>query len=209
MRNDSITLVLSAPSGAGKSTIIKRLMQKRSDLDFSISTTTRQIRPGEVDGVNYYFTTPEIFEEKIRNDDFVEWARVHNNYYGTLKKEIDRIQASNRIPILDIDVQGAKIVRSGLGNGIFIFVIPPSLSVLRERLIGRNTDAEDQIKLRLKNAVDEIREYVHYDYVIINDILEDAVDSINAVITCSLLKRNMMNGRVIKLLEEQIDNTFG
>lgn len=209
MNNSEMSIVISAPSGAGKSTIIKRVMAIRKDLEFSVSTTTRKIRQGEKNGVNYYFTDTNNFRSMISNLAFAEWAEVHGNYYGTSKKEIDRIINEKKIPVLDVDVQGAKNLKKCLSSAVYIFIIPPSMKVLKERLRGRKTDSEEQINLRLKNAVEEIKEYSMYDYVLVNDDLDTTVKAFLSIIESQKYKRENMMNYVGKILEEKNDNTFG
>jgi guanylate kinase len=154
-------LVIVGPSGAGKGTLIPKLLEKyRENFKFSVSYTTRKPRPGEVDGVHYFFVDVETFQAKIANDDFIEWCQVHNNFYGTSKDQLRKMRENKQIPILDIDIQGAKKVFAAFPETNFIFVCPPSIEDLHSRLMKRNTDSEDAIKIRLKNAVSEINEII-------------------------------------------------
>jgi len=179
---DNFSIVISAPSGAGKTTIIQKMLHLDSRLAFSISTTTRAIRQGETEGVNYNFVSIDEFKLKIEKNEFVEWAMVHGNYYGTTKKEIDRILSAGRILIFDVDVQGAESLRGKLTDCLFLFIIPPSLEILEQRLRNRNSDSEEQISIRLKNAVDEIRKYHIFDYIVVNDSVERALDTVFSII---------------------------
>jgi guanylate kinase len=174
MRRNNLSIVISAPSGAGKTTIINELLAQYGELEFSISSTTRPMRNGEIDGKNYFFISEEEFIARRDNDEFFEWAEVHGNFFGTQKKEIDRIRALGKIPIFDVDVQGSRSMKGQVHDAIFIFIIPPSLKILEERLKNRNTDSPEQIALRLKNAVSEMRQYPLFDYIIINDDLPGA-----------------------------------
>lgn len=170
--------IISAPSGTGKSTVIKRIMEIRKDLYFSVSATTRTPRPGEIEGASYTFLTHETFEEHIRQNDFLEYAEYVGNYYGTPKKPVlDQIMMGNDI-ILDIDVIGCKQVKNAMPEAITIFIIPPSLEELEIRLRTRNTDTEDKILKRLQRARTELAEKDTYDYVIINDTIDKAAQEI-------------------------------
>ena len=194
--------VISAPSGAGKTTLITRLLRSDDRFMFSISTTTRKIRPGESHGVNYYFVSKEKFLEMIDNDEFFEWAEVYGNYYGTSKKEIDRILKSGKFPLFDVDVQGSKILRKKLPDAVFIFIIPPSLNILKARLIGRQTESEEELDVRLKNAAKEINEYKNFDYVIVNTVLEESMTKLKAIVEAEICKTKNIEADVKKILED-------
>jgi guanylate kinase len=174
--------VISAPSGAGKTTLITRLLRTDDRFMFSISTTTRQMRHGEVHGVNYYFVSKEEFRNMIENDEFFEWAEVYGNYYGTSKKEIDRIINSGKFPLFDVDIQGSKNLRAKLRDAVYIFIIPPSKAILKARLIGRQTESDEQLDVRLKHAAEEISEYENFDYIIVNNVLESSMMKLRAII---------------------------
>jgi len=204
----SISIVISAPSGTGKSTIINKLVEKDSKYELSISTTTRLPREGESDGVNYHFISTLEFENEIENDMFIEWAMVHGNYYGTSKKEIDRIAEEGHYPIFDIDVQGGRILRDKLPSSIFVFIVPPSLDVLESRLRNRLTDTEKQIEIRMHNSIHEIKEAIYYDYLIVNDNLDDAVEKLRMIVLTEMTKVKRNNDLIEKLLGEQNDNTI-
>ncbi len=186
----NIQVVISAPSGAGKTTLIKKLLSDNPNLEFSISTTTRKMRSEEKPKRSYNFVTIEEFKGMIEKDEFAEWALVHNNYYGTTKKEIDRIFSIGNIPIFDVDVQGGKILKIKLGNPVLIFIIPPSLKILEERLRTRKSESEESIKIRLKNAIDEMKEFENYDYIVMNDNLEIASKQISAIITAEQCRKD-------------------
>jgi len=206
--NKLFSIVIAAPSGAGKTTIIRKLTAGNPDLKFSISTTTRPVRNGEKHGVNYYFTTAEEFRSMIDQGEFVEWAHVHKNYYGTTKKEIDRIKGEGKIPIFDVDVQGSSSLRKKLPGAVFIFIVPPSLQILESRLRDRNTDSNEQISVRLQNAVKELQHFHLFDYIIVNDDLEEAIDKCTSVIVAEGCKR-VRNEEFIKNLEVLSDNSTG
>ena len=173
--------IVSAPSGAGKTTLCKKLIEKTPGLKFSVSFTTRQPRSGEVNNRDYTFIGREEFKKFIDKGEFLEWAEVHGELYGTSKKRIEALFDEGVDVILDIDTQGALQLKEK-ENGTYIFVLPPSLDVLKKRLHKRKTDSEAEIAKRLKRAIDEIRTYTAYDYVIINDILEDALREFEAII---------------------------
>jgi guanylate kinase len=198
---NSFTVVISAPSGAGKTTLIKRVFAGDPRFGFSVSTTSRKMRNGEAEGESYYYVSEGLFREAAENDEFLEWAVVHGNCYGTSKKEIDRILSLKKIPILDIDVQGARSMRQKLDNAVFIFILPPSLSILRERLISRGTEAPEQIELRLDNAAEEIRLYEMYDYIVVNDDIIDAARDLYSVVNAEMCRKERSAAVVKKILE--------
>ncbi len=175
--------ILSAPSGAGKTTILKRVMREISHLAFSVSHTTRSPREGEENGVDYFFVSVDEFQTMQQQDLFLEWAEVHGNYYGTSRPSVlEQLKLGQDI-ILDIDIQGAAIIaRDKSVQAVTVFVAPPSLAELENRLRGRGTDSNETIELRLKNAAKEMGAAGDYDYLVINDTLEDAVSTLQSVI---------------------------
>lgn len=180
-------LVISAPSGAGKNTVIDALMQKRNDLQYSISSTTRAARGKEQNGIHYYFLSKQEFERRIENNLFLEWAKVLENYYGTEKSEIARIHKEQNIPILDIDVQGALQLKEKYQEKIIsVFILPPSVEELRRRLLLRGTDSIESIEKRLLLAKQELEQKHKYDFQIINDELPNAVAELNAIVNSIL-----------------------
>jgi guanylate kinase len=185
-------LVLSAPSGAGKTTIARMLLERRSDVGYSVSCTTRAPRPGEVDGVDYHFLTPEQFDAAVQRGEFAEWAEVHGRRYGTLVREVERVMQAGRHVMLDIDVQGARQVVQRFLDSVTVFVVPPSAEVLVARLTGRNTESDEALALRLRNAVLELEEAEHYQHVVVNDNLEDAVARVGAIIDEETVKRERL-----------------
>ena len=148
----------------------------------SVSYTTRVPRPGEINDVHYTFVDKDTFEAMIADRAFVEWAEVHGNYYGTSKKRIEELADAGMDVVLDIDVQGARQIKKGLSDCLYIFILPPSMEVLRKRLVGRMSDPDEVIGLRLKNAIMEVKEYRNYDYVIVNDIMEDAFKELVSIV---------------------------
>jgi len=189
MTQRGLLIVLSGPSGVGKGTVRKAIFEEEGiDFQYSISATTRQPRVGEVDGEDYFFVSREEFEQKIVNGDVLEYAQYVNNYYGTPKSFIDETLASGRDVFLEIDVQGALQVKSKMPEGIYIFLTPPDLTNLRERLVGRGTDSQEVIEKRVAAARDELKQMINYDYAVENDQVIHAVDRIKAIITAERLR---------------------
>ncbi len=177
-------LVISAPSGAGKTTLLKRILADTPGIGFSVSHTTRQPRPGEREGVEYHFVDQEEFLRLREAGDFLEWAEVHGNFYGTSRSAVQKALERGEDILLDIDVQGARQLRdAGEVPGVFIFIAPPSARALEQRLKDRNTDDPGVIALRLENARQEMKEADWYDYLVVNDILEEAEKVMRAIIT--------------------------
>jgi len=174
--------IVSGPSGVGKSSIIHAVLARRPSLRLSVSTTTRPPRPGEVDGVDYHFVSLEDFERRIREGDFLEWARSYDNYYGTGAHEIERIQADGCHALLDVDTQGAQQVQAGHRGAVYIFIAPPDLDTLEARLRGRGTETEEVLQKRLARAADEISRSHLYEHLIVNQVVEDAVQEFLAII---------------------------
>ena len=187
-------LILSGPSGCGKSTLLKEVYKDISDYYFSISTTTRAPRIGEVNGVDYFFVTKEEFERDIRNNDFLEYAKVHDNYYGTSLKPIKKALEEGKLVIFDIDVQGHEIVRTKLNSIVTsVFITTPSLNILEQRLNTRNTDSAEIIEKRIKNAKGEVEFFQDYDYLIINNILETAAKELVCIANIARIKTKLFN----------------
>ena len=175
-------LVLSSPSGGGKTTIARRLVSDRRDLGYSISATTRAPRNGERDGEHYYFVPRDEFMHRVKAGAFLEWAEYSGNLYGTLREEIDRIHAAGHHAVLDIDLQGARQLRGNSAAAVEVFVLPPSGASLADRLVRRNTETAEALRRRLERAAEEILAAGEYDYVIVNDDLEHAVQQVDAII---------------------------
>ena len=173
--------VVSAPSGAGKTSLCRGLLEEFPGLRLSVSYTTRAKRVGERDGVDYLFVDPEKFQEMVSRGAFAEWAVVHGNSYGTAKETLDSARDRGEDIILDIDCQGAAQLKDNYQEGVFIFILPPSLEELEKRLLGRNTDSSEVITTRIENARREIAEASWYDFIIINDHFETALDELRAI----------------------------
>lgn len=198
-------VILSAPSGAGKTTIAHRLLAARTDLGYSVSCTTRPPRAGEVDGKDYHFRTKADFEAGRERGEFAESANVHGHLYGTLKSEVDRVLASGKNVMMDIDVQGAKQFAAAFPQSVLIFIVPPSISLLVERLKARATEDRRSLARRLSDAQDELEALDFYQYVVVNDDLDKAVRSVSSIIDAESLRRTRggeVTDRVKQLLSD-------
>jgi guanylate kinase len=177
-----VLLVLSSPSGGGKTTIARRLVAERSDVGYSVSATTRAQRPGEVDGRDYHFLSRETFLARLTAGEFLEWAEYGGNLYGTLRTEVEGRMARGEHVVLDIEVDGARQLRGTVPSGVQVFVLPPSVPVLLERLVGRGTERPDAVVRRVRHAADELMAMGAYDYVVVNDDLDRAVAQVQAIL---------------------------
>lgn len=193
-------IVISGPSGCGKTTLVKRALAEIDGLFFSISHTTRKKRDSETDGLDYYFVSPSEFEEKIRRQEFAEWAEVHGNYYGTSKKEIEK-KNKQRGLILDVDIQGAKQIKAQYPDALLVFIFPPEFRVLKQRLIERGDEMENSILKRLDRARTEILSYSEFDCFIINDRLEEAVQDLKDIILSGECLPNGDQNKIEPILE--------
>lgn len=183
MKKDKGSLfVISAPSGAGKTTLCQKLSSILPDLQHSVSYTTRPVRTGEVNNRDYTFVSGKVFRNMTDKGDFIEWAKVHGHLYGTSRKRLEEMLRKGISVILDIDTQGARQIRKKYDGGVYIFILPPSLEVLKERLNRRMSNSKQEIEERLRRAVEEIKDYKKYDYVIINDIFEDALEQLKSIV---------------------------
>ena len=179
-------IIISGTTCAGKGTIIKELLKDNKNTTLSTSYTSRPIRPGEKDGIAYYFVTHEEFEEKIKNDDFLEYAKVrYGEYFGTPKKEVIELLDSGKDVILEIDVQGAEIIKEKFPNTLLIFILAPSMNEIKRRIINRKTETKEQILDRFKTAYREINEVNKYNYVVVNDELNDCIEKVKSIIVAN------------------------
>lgn len=200
-------VIFAAPSGAGKTSIARALAERRDDVEFSISATTRPPRVYERDGVDYHFRTKEEFRRMIDAGELLEWAEVHGNYYGTPRRNLEDAIARDRFLILDIDVQGSRQVKAAVAEAISIFVLPPSGSELAKRLAGRGSEAPEIRNRRLKAAREEIRAASEFDYVIVNEVVEGSVDLVEAVLVAERHRVGRMEDleRVVGRLCEEVN----
>lgn len=180
--------IVSAPSGAGKSSLLNALRERLPEVVVSVSHTTRQPRPGEQDGVHYHFTTADSFRQQVAEGNFLEYAQVFDNYYGTSRLSVNALLETGRDVILEIDWQGAQQVRERAENVTSIFILPPSVAALRERLQGRGQDSEATIQRRMRDAHSEMSHYAEYDYVVINDDFTTALDDLASIFRSERLK---------------------
>jgi guanylate kinase len=205
-------VILSAPSGSGKTTIAKALLARRPDLGYSVSCTTRSPRPGEVEGRDYYFISRADFIAERERGAFAESAVVHGNLYGTLRREVERVIAGGKHVVMDIDVQGASQFVKAFPNSVTIFILPPSAEVLLERLRARKTESPAQLARRLQSALQELQQVDEYEYVVVNEDLERAVASVGSIIDAETVSRERVKnlqkqvGLLIERLEKEIEN---
>lgn len=204
------SVILSAPSGVGKTTIARRVLERRADVGYSVSCTTRAPRDGEVDGRDYRFVTHQAFLTARDAGEFAEWAEVHGNYYGTLRSEVRRVLDEGQHVLMDIDVQGARQFHTAFPETVLIFVLPPSGEVLKSRLSSRKSETRERLLVRLRNARAELGEVGRYHYVVVNDDLERAVDQVSAIIDAEGLRHDRVHEveaqveALIAQLEEEI-----
>ena len=191
-----LLIVISAPSGAGKTTICKGLLNEFPDLRFSVSCTTRSPRKGEKDGEDYHFISVKDFRDSIEKNEFVEWEEIYGNFYGTSKKAVEGLIQKGYDVILDIDIKGAGNVKAKYPESVFVFIMPPSVEILRERLKKRDSETDDIIKMRFDRAMEEIWENEWYDYVVFNDIVPDSVNAMKAVYIAEKNRRSRQQGRI-------------
>ena len=199
-KKKGLLLVVSGPAGVGKGTVNAALMAKHPGIRMSVSATTRAPRPGEIDGVHYFFKTKEEFDRMIEEDAFLEYMHVFGmNYYGTPKAFVEAEREKGNHVILEIDVQGAKKVKSACPDAVMIFIAPPSLSILKARLVGRGTETQESIDKRTATALEELKAIPDYDYMVINDVVEEAVGEMEAIMTAELLRTGRNTELIAKL----------
>ncbi|MBO5414069.1 MAG: guanylate kinase [Bacilli bacterium] len=208
-KSRGILIVISGPSGAGKGTICERLKEQNKNIWLSTSMTTREPRGNEKNGVEYFFVTEEEFKKKIEEDGFLEYAIVHNNkYYGTPKDKIaDKLNEGKDV-ILEIDIQGALEIQEKINDALFIFIMPPSMEILKDRLMKRNTESEDKVLERFKTAYKEINEVTKYNYVVINDRIDVATSKVEAIITAEKCRVDRIEEVDLDSKEEVIHETL-
>ena len=185
-----LVFIISAPSGTGKTTLVKELIQQLSGLQFSVSFTTRLPRPNEREGEDYYFVSHAVFQRMVEKNEFLEWAEVLGNRYGTPRPDLKKLESEGIDLILDVDTQGAKKALKEIDQPLLIYLLPPSLRVLRERLLNRGVDSLEMVKFRLSNARKDIEEAYWYHYVIVNDRIGDAVEKLKSIIISERCRRN-------------------
>jgi guanylate kinase len=195
-----LLIVVTGPSAVGKGTICQALLAENPGIQFSVSCTTRKARPGEVNGVEYFFLTQEEFKAKIDAGEFLEWAEVYGNYYGTLKSYVDEVREAGKDIILDIDRVGARSVRETYPDAVWVYVIPPSMEALRQRIVARGGDSPEAVARRLAEAPKWIEEGLSYDYVIINDDLHRAVQQLRSIIEAERFKMDRYGADLIRTL---------
>jgi len=199
MNRKGILYIVSAPSGAGKTSICRAILSLFPVLRKSISFTTRAMRYGEQEGRDYHFVSPEVFDKMVAGGAFAEWAEVHGNRYGTARTILEQAHEEGTDVLLDIDYQGAEQLRSSGVNGVFIFILPPDMTELRKRLESRNTDDEKIIARRMNNAAGEIAEATRFDYLVVNDVLDQAVEKVRSI----MIAETSRTERIINTLPEE------
>ena len=204
LNRKGLLLVVSGPSGAGKGTICKALLNKNDQIKLSVSATTRKPRNGEVHGVNYFFIEKEEFTKMIENGEFLEYAQIYDNLYGTPKAAIIECLEKGQDVILEIEMQGARQIKEVYPEGVFIFVLPPSLEELKSRIVGRGTETQEEIEKRFSCAFEEINQIVNYDYFIVNEDIEKSVSDVEAIICAEKNKVTRYKNNIIDKFKEEL-----
>ena len=204
LNRKGLLLVVSGPSGAGKGTICKALLNKNDQIKLSVSATTRKPRNGEVHGVNYFFIEKEEFTKMIENGEFLEYAQIYDNFYGTPKAAIIECLEKGQDVILEIEMQGARQIKEVYPEGVFIFVLPPSLEELKSRIVGRGTETQEEIEKRFSCAFEEINQIVNYDYFIVNEDIEKSVSDVEAIICPEKNKVTRYKNNIIDKFKEEL-----
>ncbi len=198
-KQEGLLVVVSSPSGGGKTTIVNRIRERHDEYVYSVSVTTRPMRSGEMDGQHYTFVGPEEFLLRRERGEFAEWARVHDHEYGTPRRLIDEVLTARQVALFDLDVQGGLQIKGTYPQSVLVFILPPTLRELENRLRGRRSDTEKAIRTRLKNARREITFWSQYDYVVMNDRLEEAISRVEAIIVAERCRSS--RNRIISLSE--------
>jgi len=205
----SFAIAICAPSGAGKTTVARALVEASDDLQFSVSVTTRAMRPDEQEGVDYRFVSRDEFESLIREGALLEWAEVHGEHYGTPRANLEEAERCGMLLLLDIDVQGARQVVDALSDTVTLFLLPPSFDALMERLRGRGSEDEGRLRRRLETAKSELRCVDEFQYVVINEQLQDTVSAIQAIVAAERLRRDRRGPEVAELRRRLLDGLEG
>lgn len=203
-KNRGVLIVISGPSGAGKGTICKALLDKHKEIQLSVSATTRSPREGEIDGINYHFLTKENFLQRVSENDFLEYAEVYGNYYGTPKSNVEEILDSGKDVILEIDIQGALKVKEQSEDGVFIFILPPSMEELKQRIIKRGSETPESLMTRFKSAYQEINYVSKYNYAVVNDTVDSAVNKIESILTAEKCRVDRLKETILDSKEDFI-----
>ena len=204
LNRKGLLLVVSGPSGAGKGTICKALLNKNDQIKLSVSATTRKPRNGEVHDVNYFFIEKEEFTKTIENGEFLEYAQIYDNFYGTPKAAIIECLEKGQDVILEIEMQGARQIKEVYPEGVFIFVLPPSLEELKSRIVGRGTETQEEIEKRFSCAFEEVNQIVNYDYFIVNEDIEKSVSDVEAIICAEKNKVTRYKNNIIDKFKEEL-----